>query len=176
MPDFRDVRGAFALGGSLYTGAADGTLSVRPFARDSAGGPQAVDLHGLDTAPDPIFTIPGTELPIPSFADQLRNATGMFYDGGRLYYTVAGEPRLYYRWFTPQSGVVGAELFVADTGELWSDVRGLTMASGTLLYATTDGDLWRAPFDGGRAGSAARVGGPAVDGANWASRALFVFE
>jgi hypothetical protein len=52
--------------------------------------------------------------------------------------------RLYYRWFTTQSGTLGADTFVASgatDGRDWSAANGLTMASGRLLYATTTGTL-----------------------------------
>jgi hypothetical protein len=50
--------------------------------------------------------IPGTNTPVPAFSTHLASMTGMFFDGGRIYYTVSGNPRLYYRYFTPESLVV----------------------------------------------------------------------
>ncbi len=38
-----------------------------------------------------------------SFAD----VSGMFWLDGRLYYTRAGDPNLYFRYFTPESELVG---------------------------------------------------------------------
>ncbi len=75
--------------------------------------------------------------------------TGMFFHRGRIYYTVSGDTRLYYRYFTPESQIVGANLFVASTGDgvMWSKVRGMTMSSGQLVYATSEGKLWRVAFD-----------------------------
>ena len=71
--------------------------------------------------------------------------TGMFYDTAthRLYYTLFGDSRLYYRYFTPESEVVGAQTFVADTGGVnFSTVAGLTLACGRILYgSSTDGSL-----------------------------------
>jgi hypothetical protein len=52
----------------------------------------------------------------------------------------------------------------------------MTMASGTLLYATAAGELWRAPFNTAPTGAPTRIGGPDVDGTNWASRAMFVWD
>ena len=105
--------------------------------------------------------------------------TGMFFDGGRIYYTVSGNPRLYYRYFTPESLVVGANLFVAGTaGPIdWANVRGMTVASGNLYYALSNGNLFRVPWVAGQAsGTPTQIGGPAVDGVNWASRGLFAFS
>ena len=38
----------------------------------------------------------------------------MSFWNGRLYYTLTGDTRLYYRRFTPEGGVVGADTFVAS--------------------------------------------------------------
>ncbi len=103
--------------------------------------------------------------------------TGMAFDAptGRLYYTIKDDRRLFYRYFTPESGVVGGLPFVvsgAGDGLRWNDVRGITLASGHLYYARTDGTLSRVDFRNGRpvAGTAR-----AVDRTrNWASRGMFV--
>jgi hypothetical protein len=104
----------------------------------------------------------------------------MFFWNGRLYYTLTGDTRLYYRWFTPESGVVGADTFTASgagDGRNWSTVNGMTMASGRLVYATTTGTLNAVDFTAGvPTGSATVVSGPAVDGQSWQSRGLFVLN
>ena len=96
-----------------------------------------------------------------------------------MYYTVKGEPRLYYRYFTAQSQTVGANLFVASTnadGVNWKAVRGMTMASGQLVYASGNGTLKRVAFDGKPVGSPETIGGPLVDGIDWVSRGFFAFN
>ena len=179
--DWSQARGVFALGGQLYTGWNDGRLYRRTFDGTAVGPAQQIDLHGLDVAPgpDPRFVIPGTTIPIPSLSDQLDDATGMFFDRGRLYYTVQGDPRLYYRYFTPQSLAVGANLYVASGGGDgfdWSGVRGMTMVSGQLYFARTDGTLSRVAFvNGTPSGAPSVIGGPLVDGYDWSSRGLFAF-
>ena len=68
----------------------------------------------------------------------------MYFDGGRLYYTLSGDSRLHWRWFTPESGVVGADDFVVSGPVSWSDTTGLTLASGKLYWSRGDGALVRA--------------------------------
>ncbi len=174
------ARGVLALNGRLYMGWAKGKMFTRTFDGTTVGPAQKINLHGLGTAPEPhTFFIPGTTIPVPAFTDQLKTMTGLFFDNGRFYYTVKGDPRLYYRYFTPQSQIVGASLFVASTeadGVPWSQVRGMTLASGKLTYATSSGDLNQVDFDGAPTGSPQVIGGPGVDGTNWASKGMFVFN
>jgi hypothetical protein len=162
--DWSTTRGAFMVSGRLYTGNADGTMAVRDFDGTSVGPATPINLNGLTSTQFPVSRI-----------------TGMFFHppSGRLYYTLSGgDTRLYYRYFTPESGVLGADSFVASgatDGRNWSTVNGMTMASGRLYYASTTGTLSAVGFtDGLPTGTATVVSGPAVDGQTWQSRALFV--
>jgi hypothetical protein len=158
--DWTQARGAFMVSGRLYTGWSDNNLYVRDFDGTTAGPAMALNLAGVNTA---------TNFPV-------NRVTGMFFEpsSGRLYYTLSGDARLLYRYFTPESGVVGAETFTASaTG--WSSVSGMTLASGKLYLATSNGNLSAVGFAGGvPSGSATVISGPAVDGQSWQSRGLFV--
>ena len=84
--------------------------------------------------------------------------TGMFYDTAthRIYYTVSGDSRLFYRYFTPESEIVGAQTFTADAGGInFSSAAGMTLASGRILYGSSDGSL--------RTARSRAAGSPAAD-------------
>ena len=162
--DWSHARAAFMVSGKLYTGWDDNQLYVRDYDGTTAGSATALDTRGLNTYNFPVS-----------------NLTGAFYDpsSGRLYYTLANDARLYWRWFEVEDNLVGADVFVASgngDGFNWSTVRGLTMAGGRMYYATTSGNLYGIAFSGGRpTGSATQLSGPGMDGVSWQSRGLFVF-
>ncbi|HEV3363239.1 MAG TPA: delta-60 repeat domain-containing protein, partial [Acidimicrobiia bacterium] len=91
------VRGAFWLGGQLYEGRDDGRFLRWSYDGTTFGSAAEVDLRGLPTSHQ---TYNANVYGFP-----LRDVTGMFYDYGRLYYTVAGDRRLYYRYFLSQPNV-----------------------------------------------------------------------
>ena len=156
--DWTSVRGAFAVGDRLYTGRDDGRLQVRTITAGGFGPPTNLDLYGT----------PASQFPITRL-------TGMFYENGRLYHTVSGDGRLFYRWFTPESGIVGWDVFVAGgegDGLNFNGAQGMTMASGRLAYSQ-GGVLRAVDFRNGRpvAGTDTMVGNAAGD---WSSLGLFV--
>jgi hypothetical protein len=126
--DWSTARAAFPAAGSLYTIWADGRIDARPIGTGGAlGPPQPLDLGGLDTLAKARFPV--------------KSLTGAAFDAqhGRLYYTIAGDKQLYYRYFTPESGVVGGVPFVAGGASAtvdWTTARGLMVANGSLYYAT----------------------------------------
>jgi hypothetical protein len=170
--DWTHARGAFMISGRLYTGWDDGHLYGRSYDGTTIGAP--VDLNSW-----------------MSFA----NVSGMFFDNGRIYYTVSGDTKLYYRYFTPESGVVGADAFVVSgsgDGRNWSLVQGMTLANGKFYYAlkgtpkkgpkpaTPDGNLYSLDWVNGAPATGQTptlLSGPTKgDGLNWSSRGLFVFS
>lgn len=157
-PEWSGARGAFYVSGELYYGTSSGTLMQRSLdpASGSLGDPEQVDLynHGGTTWPN------------------LDEVTGMFFDPGRhrLYYTVSGRSSLFYRYFTPESGIVGAEEFTAASSVDFSSAAGITLADDQVLYGDAAGGLRSASFAEG-----AVSGSPTtLSTGDWRYGALFV--
>lgn len=161
--DWAQARGAFMVDHRLYTGWADGTLYRRTLAGGRFSRARAVELNGLQ-----------------GFRNDVQSTQAMFYDrsAGRLYFNQVGESGLFYRYFTPQSAVVGATRFAGPgdrAGITWSTIRGAFLAGGRLYFTTADGRLRRVAWSSGRAtGPVTTVSGPAKDGHSWRARALFL--
>ena len=111
--DWRNARGAFMLNGNLYYGMNDGWLYKRTFDGTTLGAASLVAVDGLEVQPPSGFNIPGTTTRVPAFAlgtsSDVADMTGMFYDNGRICYTVsktgsasANNNKLYYRYFNPE--------------------------------------------------------------------------
>jgi hypothetical protein len=160
--DWSSARGAFMLNGILYYGKRDGNLYARPF-DGTALGPESL-LFPYVVRPGAVFA----------------NVTGAFFWRGLLFYTVDGDSTMHYRYFTPESGVLGAVQFnVPANGFNWAQARGLTMANGMLYWATPDGNLHSAVFADGapQPGTDSIVSGPATgDGQRWGGRGMFVLS
>lgn len=172
------VRGAMLLGSTLYYGFADGMLYRRSFDGVSFGAPAAVDPYN-----DPVWSAAKTGKPdgqtyrglAPSFYGELSTVTGMASANGRIYYTLAGDPNLYWRWWSPDSGVIHP-VRAAVSGGTVGDSRGLFL-SGNQLYvvAASDGSLRRWTLQGAAlSGGSTLVAGPSVDGTDWRARAVFL--
>lgn len=159
---FRNARGAFVVGSTLYSPWSDGTLRARSVSGTTLGAATTVNLYG------------------GGFGGEAPAVTGITYDAGtsRIYYTLAGDSRLFWRWFLPENGLVGTMRFESPAGALpAADVRGMFVSGSWLYYASaTDGDLRRIAFDAGTTGSF----GPGVTGTpqlvdtsrDWRSRGL----
>ena len=179
--DWSTLRGAFYLNGSLYYGLADGRFYVRTFdpsTTPAALGPQqSVNLYDDPDNGARIPWVPGctSTTATGTCAAGIAKLSGAFYDTAthRLYYTLSGDSHLYYRYFTPESRVVGAQAFVAvNNGVSFSTVSGMTYAGGRILYgSSTDGWLRSVTFGNGQV-----TGSPTVlssDG-TWLSTGMFV--
>lgn len=173
--DWSQVRGSVLIGGTLYTGSTDGSFSART-ATTRTDGLHLGPATPVDTA-DRLTPMAVWHTTIPSI-------TAMAYRAGRLYYTVADRAALYSRTFEPQSGIVGADeaTITATLADLdWRTVGGMFLA-GDRLYTTNSatGALSSTAVSESPAGVRPVVGttravsGPAVDGADWRARAVFL--
>ena len=117
--DWSQARGGFLLGGELYTAWSDGNMYERSFNGTTLGAATALQLNSLSPT---------------HFA--AANVTGMFYSAGRIYYTESGSHYLYWRWFEPEDGLVGAQEFIASgngDGLDWISTTGATAGRGADL-------------------------------------------
>ncbi len=176
--DWTNVRGAFAVDGTLFHGWSDGKFYRRPFDGVTAGAATLVDPYNdpywsnVDTGSGQTFrgVVPNL------FGTEMTTVTGMYYRSGRIYYTVSGQSALWSRPFNTESGIIGGERTQLAGISMPADLRGMFVAGDTLYYARSDGTLRAAPMSGvtPNLGAATFVGGPPFDGINWSARALLV--
>lgn len=157
------VRGSFMVGNRLYLGTSEGKLVrwVRRhgvFTRD-----RLVPLHGLYP-----------------FSNDLSRIRAMFYDrtSGRIYFTQAGDSHLFYRYFTPESEVIGAVRHQGTdsiAGVRFATVRGAFLAGDRLYFTTPRGQLRSVAWDAGKVhGPVRTLSGPRLDNVDWRGRSLFL--
>jgi hypothetical protein len=149
-----DAAAATMVDGTVYAATGSGTLVAAGWDGSSMG---------------PTQTIP--DLGLSQWVSDINAMTGLYYHQGRLYYTLEGSSTVYYRYFTTESQVVGADRFVATTGvEPLALAQGMTLAGDRLLWVEeTSGELKSMATDGGiPTGADVRtLGGPEVDGVDY---------
>jgi hypothetical protein len=152
--------------GVVYYGQSDGTLRSRTYDGTTWGAEQTLPLNSASTLNH-------------TFMSDLPNATGMFYDRAtaRLYYTLADQPQMYYRYFLPESGFVGAVRMTgpaAPQGVDWGDVSGMFLTGGELYFGDRfDAKLRKVAWnDGVPSGSVTTLDTPEHD---WRARAMFLY-
>jgi hypothetical protein len=152
------ARGAFWANGTLFYGWDDGKMYMRAFDGSTLGPPTELLLHDLSGY-----------FPVTSL-------TGMFYDSGRLYYTLKGDDTLYYRYFEFDHAQVGAEPFIASapgSGFQWGKVRGMTFAGGNVYVARTSGAFSSIGWSNGAPIPASETPIDASPSQQWTSHGLF---
>ena len=165
--NWQSIRGAVMIDGTLYNGQSDGNFVGRSYDGTTFGAPFSVNTADLIVNDSAWHT-------------DVANIGGMFFDRGRLYYTVAGLAGLHYRYFTPENRVVGAQRFRASgnvTGLSFGSVRTMFVGGGFLFFTTTaNGNLQRIPFSNGvPSGTVETVSGPGIDGVDWSAQDVFLF-
>ena len=177
--DWSQVRGAFVVGTWLYYGLSDGKLYQRTFDGTTLGTATLVDPYD-----DPLWQSVNTgsgqtyASKVPTlYGSELQGVTGMVYSAGKLFYSRSGQSRLYWRWFNPESGVVGSAETVATGSVNFSAIQGMFLSGGTLYYASkANGALHAVPFNAGSPSSSTDkvVSGPPVDGNDWRSQGMYL--
>lgn len=178
--NWNSVRGAFMVGTKLVYGANDNKLHYRTF-DGSAFGPDTV----IDPYNDPVWsnvTLSGGTRTyrgrVPTLYGQLSGVTGMAYAQHRLYYTRSGQSKIFWRWFSPDSLIVGAQEFSVPSSAfpVLRDVRNLFYADGRLWAGMTTNDLWSMPVTNGIAsGGWTRLSGGGIDtNPQWSSGTMFL--
>ncbi|WP_238453961.1 malectin domain-containing carbohydrate-binding protein [Micromonospora sp. ATA51] len=175
------AKGGFWVGGTLFYGM-NGSLYRRSFDGTTFGTPSKVDPYHdalwdtVQTGSAPAGTSQTYAGMASNFYLEIPYVNSMFYSAGRLYYTVNGQQALYWRWFTPDTGTVGADRFTVAGTTGFSDVGGMFVSGGKLYTASRgNGYLYSRGWSAGApAGSATLVSGPTVDGVDWRGNAVFV--
>jgi hypothetical protein len=112
----------------------------------------------------------------PSFYSEFGSLTGMAYANGRLFYTRAGQPYLFYRGFDADSGVIGA-LEQSISAPALATSRGLFLDGSTLYYADHgSGTLQRASLvTAFTATPTLGTATPVGDGTDWSADTFFLY-
>jgi PKD repeat protein len=172
------TRGAFMVGNTIFYGAIDGNFYRASFDGTTVGGPTIVDPYD-----DPYWssvntgsgqTYRGVK---PTYYSQISSITGDFYWNGRLYYAKTGQAALSWRWFSPDSGIIGSQEFTVG-GADFSNIAGMVLSSTTLYYANrSDGTLHAIPFTNGVPDGSQNtvISGPSIDGNDWRARGMFLY-
>ena len=175
-------RGAFAVGNRLYWSAPDPNEGnayalYRATFDGSVSTPQLVDPYD-----DPVWsdvktgsdrqtgqTYRGVR---PSYYAEMPSVSGQFYADGKIFYTLAGQKRLYWRYFEPDDGIIG-QTENRLNGVDFSKVEGMFRSGNTIYYADrTNGTLHTVPF----AHQTPSPGGSTVlaPGVDWRAHNLFL--
>lgn len=178
--NWNNVRGAFMIGSKLVYGATDNKLHYRTFDGTAFGPDNVIDPYN-DPYWSTVTTSGGAQTyrgRAPSLYGQLSNVTGMAYADGRLYYTRSLQGKVFWRWFSPQSMIVGAAEFTVASSNfpLLQDVRNLVYADGQLWAGMATNQLWRLPVaDGLTSGTWTRVSGNGIDTSPvWSTGTMFL--
>ncbi|MEQ6902323.1 hypothetical protein [Nocardioides sp. YIM 152588] len=182
-PSAASFRGAFMIGDKLVHGSTDNRLHYRTFTGTTFGADVPIDPYNDPTWSD--VSVGGATTSYrgmaPTFYASMSQLAAMTYADGRIYYTKTLDRNVYWRWFSPDSLVVGAQehtLTGAATPALRYPVN--LFYAGGRLYAgmsTTDeqGELWRLPLTGTKVGGSwSRVTGSGISGTRWSTGQIFV--
>jgi len=175
--DWTNVRGATMVGRTLFYGQTDNMLYRRSFDGERFGEPSVVNPY-IDPAWNTVETGSGPAGQtyagvLPTWYSQLSGLTGMFYTDGRLYYTRSGQNTLYWRYFSPDSGIVNPTENTVTGGNIsWSSTKGMFLDGNTLYVVNnSNGQLLKIGWNGTAPTGSSSVANATID---WRGRALFL--
>ena len=174
-----NTRGAFMVGNKVFYALTDGYLYSRTFDGTSWGNAVQINPYHDPAWKDVSNNLGGTyDGNLPSLYGQIPNITGMFYNQGKLYYTLYGDSTMHTRWFSPDSGIVDERVLNVTSSVNFSNARGVFVAGDSIYYALrTDNTLYKAAWSGTAVtGTPTAISGPGVDGVSWASRSMFLYN
>jgi len=161
---WNQVHGSFVVDGVLFAGWSDGTMTAQTFDGQTLGGQVALTLrHAFNDLPD---------------------VKAMFFDHRthRIYYTHAGSSRLYYRYFTPESRIVGTWRYLSrgKSSIDWSRVGGAFVVGKTLYYLDQPSKTlrrvgWNSALSK-TVGPAKVIAGPGIDGDSYRAHAAVLTD
>jgi PKD repeat protein len=171
--DWSTARGAFAVNGNVYYGSTDGNFYERSFDGTTFGPAVAIDPYDDPLWDNVLDGTGGVYQGVKSnFYSELSSLTSMFYSAGRVYYTLSGRSQMFWRWFEPDDGVMGADEFTTTDGLNWGHVSGAFLSGSTLYFADSASQhLFSVAFTGGQAAGTPTV---ADSSFNWTSHGAFV--
>jgi hypothetical protein len=174
-----NTRGAFMAGDSIFYGTSDGQSFYRASFNGSTVGTPAL----LDPYDDPAWanvqtgsgqTYLGKK---SGYYSEMSTISGAFYSNGKLFYSRTGSSSLFWRWFSPDSGTIGSQLFtVPANGALnfGTTVSGMVLSGSTLYFANKNsGDLQSIPFNWAT-GTVSGVPALVDSSQDWQARSLFL--
>ena len=173
--DWSTVRGGVVIDGELFYGTADGNFQRRTFDGSTFGPNVVIDPYNdpkwsnVDTGSGQTYR--GRK---PGFYSELNAVVGLAYADGKLYYTKSGSSTIFFRRFSPESGIVSGEQYQVPGS--FPNVGGIFFAQGKLWFADrSNGNLSNITWSGGApSGSPTVVSGPGIDGNDWRARAVFL--
>jgi hypothetical protein len=157
------VTASVMLSNTVYTAWRNGDFCAATFNGSTFSAPHPVNLYGN------------------KFGGELSSLGGMFFTGNRIYYTRVGIAGLFYRYFVPESAIVGAVEYNASNNLLdlnFSRVGGMLLNGNKLYYVTrNDGILHQIDWNGTMpvVGTSSPISGPLIDGVNWTAPGLFLY-
>ena len=173
--DWNAVRGAVLVDDQLYFGVSDGTWHRRSFDGENFGTDELVDPSNDPDWADVNTGSGQTYRGVRStFYGEIPSVAGLAYGDGSLYYSMVGSAQIYARDFSPESGIMASER--REMGAPFASPGSLFL-SGSHMFSVdrASGTLQRVEWSPeGAVGPVVDVSGPAIDGSNWGSSALFL--